>query len=146
MSADGPESPENFIRGDFYAGAYGPTIILVLASVDACEYLHAVLLSLATEETASFVLTDDRRVRIQNIGSLKLSRVPDSAEVVLRRSNASHPPSFDWAASASAWELSAGLLEPFCAGEAGHQYLTREHIDDALIEVSFGEHIEIPFG
>lgn len=37
------------------------------------------------------------------------------------------------------WSRNAGLLEPFVAGKTGHQYLTSEASDAALIEVSHGE-------
>jgi hypothetical protein len=33
----------------------------------------------------------------------------------------------------------AEMLHPFIDGKTGHQYLTREGIDDALVEVSYGE-------
>jgi hypothetical protein len=43
------------------------------------------------------------------------------------------------AASSDGWTTCAALMEPFMDGSAGHHYLTTEGIDDALLELSFGE-------
>lgn len=52
---------------------------------------------------------------------------------------------FRWCASSEGWAYEAGLLDPFVEGRSGHQYLTREGVDAALVEVSFLEpHVRVP--
>jgi hypothetical protein len=51
-----------------------------------------------------------------------------------RRKNA-----FLWQCDDDEWQTNAELLDPFVAGRTGHQYLTRAGVDDAVVEISFGE-------
>ncbi len=70
------------------------------------------------------------------LGDLLLTRVVRRPEKNLVREEYD---SFVWSCTSDEWTTMSLLLEPFLKG-SGHQYLTDEVADDALIEVSYGEH------
>lgn len=77
----------------------------------------------------------ERRMQLRAITSITLRRDEQpSAKTLSERDG-----HFDWACTKDKWLVNAGLLEPFRRGTTGHQYLTDEGTDDALVEVSFGE-------
>lgn len=126
--------------GDFYQGAYGPTILLKANSNGAASWLHNVFVNLANGTTQSIDLAKCPAVVIPTLEALTLRCVSKRPEIVLRQTAIpSGVPHFEWTQDASSWEMAAGLLEPFVAGNSGHQYFTNETKDDALIEISFGE-------
>jgi hypothetical protein len=47
---------------------------------------------------------------------------------------------FVWSATRAGWLHLADLTQSLCAGGVGHHYLTDDRGDDALVELSFGEH------
>ncbi|MGH2378137.1 MAG: RHS repeat domain-containing protein [Candidatus Limnocylindria bacterium] len=77
----------------------------------------------------------ERRMKLSGIIRVILRR----AEQPSRKALSGQDGSFEWTCTREQWLVNAGLLEPFRLGRAGHQYLTDEGIDDALVEVSFGE-------
>lgn len=127
------------ILGDYRLGAYGPAIILKLMSPESAEWLHDVLTRLV--DGGSVVdLASAPEVHINNVRSLKLRRVLRMGNAALRGPSAPVTDAeFEWALDEAGWSSVAGLLEPFLRGETGHQYLTDEGSDAALIEVTFGE-------
>ncbi len=48
-------------------------------------------------------------------------------------------PEFYWVRSSSGWMECVDLMDGLIRGGTGHQYLTKEGIDDALVEVSLLE-------
>jgi hypothetical protein len=121
----------------YIEGAYGPTILLVLTSVDGVSWLRAILDGLAESEVGT-VLRLDSQSRV-SIGAavtelnLQLTDRSTGRHLVGDRTGA-----FTWSCTAEEWRTASQLIEPLLH-EAGHQYLTSEVDDDALIEVSFGE-------
>ncbi len=140
MKPDSTEAPSVVVVGDYYLGAFGPTILLTLREPDGPRWLHDLFVHLAANGRA-IDLASEPMVRLENIGELQLRLDPRLGPYLAlnRLSKKEQPARFAWIASSSGWMLQAGLLEPFIAGRSGHQYLTREGADDALIEVSFGE-------
>ncbi len=67
---------------------------------------------------------------------------PTSAEprVALKHRNSGSGKSFIWSATRDGWLYLADLTQPLCTDGVGHHYLTDDEDDDALIELSFGEH------
>ncbi len=59
--------------------------------------------------------------------------------VALKHRNGSAK-SFIWSATRDGWLYLADLTQPLCTDGTGHHYLTDDKGDDALIELSFGEH------
>jgi hypothetical protein len=130
---------DSLIVGDYGLGAYGPTIILKLMSRRSAGWLHGVLAGLA-EDGGMVDLAAAGEVRLHGVRSLKLRRVVHARDVALRGPSAPvSDAEFEWELDQDGWTFAAGLLEPFLQGKTGHQYLTREGLDAALIEVTFGE-------
>jgi hypothetical protein len=128
------------IRGAFYAGAYGPTILLKVTQVGVAR-LHDVFKSLAAGSHPPLRLDLQPGVNITGLDALTLLKVDDGEAFGLKRTDGS----FVWSSTADGWVALGYLLEPFLEGRTGHQYLTgnrylkSEEDDDAIVEVSYGE-------
>lgn len=120
------------IAGGFYAGAYGPAILLKLTSRSAVAWLHALLAGIS-DATLPVRLESHPAVAQR----LELSATDDAGLKRLTRTGVGQ---FSWTCAAAEWGRLAGLLEPFLQGRTGHRYLTSDRVEDALVEVSYGEH------
>jgi hypothetical protein len=120
---------------DFYPGAFGPSILAELPDQDAVAHLQDIFVQVATTGMP-LDLNKDPRMRLKNIASLELARGPLLVRKTLSKTDNAR---FVWTCTAEQWHRHAGLLDPFLKDRVGHQYLTEEGIDDALVEVSFGE-------
>jgi hypothetical protein len=132
----GDEAP--LLVGDFYDGAYGPTIILIASLPAACAWLQEVFRELA-DGGPSRTLTTEPEVRFTNVEMIEMVRRPDGPRVTLRHSDDTAEKSFVWSATAVGWLYLADLIQPLVDGGVGHQYLTDAKDDVALIELSSGE-------
>ncbi len=129
--------PELLLSGGFDpAGAYGPTIVMQLTSESAAVWLRDLFLEIA-EGRPPMQLAAQPGVLLRDVGGVELSL--ETAHIGHELAKIAEGPGFAWRCSSERWRWNAGLLEPFVAGQAGHQYLTSEQTDDALVEVSFGE-------
>jgi len=126
------------LTGDFYPGAYGPTIILSISSVEACAWLQGAFRELA-RSGAPRKLAAEPEVRLANIHGLEMIRRSTGPRVSLSRRRDEADADFVWAATADGWLYLADLIQSFCDGGSGHHYLTENTDDAALIELSFGE-------
>jgi hypothetical protein len=138
MSADQSPSEDLLVRGDYYQGAFGPSIILVLSSPQAARWLQGIFRS-TTALSSPLSLSTDPHVRLNNVDDLSLVHRTSGSEVELRREPSRDLVGFVLSATEQGWQYLADLMEPLAEGQTGHQYLTREGVDDALIEVSLGE-------
>jgi hypothetical protein len=122
--------------GSFGQGAFGPTIFLTLTSREAVVWLRDVFLSMA-ESNAPRDLVAEPRIVVRGVERLELRRASGAG----RKQLTSHKRgrSFIWSTDEDRWRANAELLEPFIVGQSGHQYLTSEGIDDALVVISYGE-------
>jgi hypothetical protein len=132
----GDKSP--LLVGDFYAGAYGPTIILIIASPAACTWLQCVFRELG-HGGSTRTLTAEPEVRIENLRAIEMVHRPDGPRVALRHRDNSGAKSFVWSATAEGWLYLADLIQSLCDGGVGHHYLTEDKDDVAIIELSSGE-------
>lgn len=135
MSGMSPQQP--LLEGDFYEGAYGPSILLVLTSREAVAWLRSIFDNLSRASIGDvFRLDSQPRVEIgAALTALELRRV----EHMPRRHLVQAPDtSFMWSCTAEEWQTASLMLEPLLE-QSGHQYLTSEADDDAIIEVSYGE-------
>lgn len=125
------------IEGDFYDGAFGPSILLVLTSDESIAWLRSLFQDIARAPIGTALsLVNQPRVRIgAALNELLLVRVARQPEKHLVREA---DDSFVWSCTSNEWETNGLMLEPFLE-QPGHQYLTSEGHDDALIEVSFSE-------
>ena len=131
----GDQTPVVRIRGGFNShGAFGPAILLVLSSPDAVNWFKRLLLGLANGD-GPVELAGVPGVELHEVHRLELRPVRGLTNKHLLRSSDG---SFDWIGESGYWLWSAKQVEAL-ENHTGHQYLTREDIDDALVEVSFGE-------
>jgi hypothetical protein len=134
---------EQRLIGSFDVGAYGPTIFMVLPSREAVVWLKALFLSM-TGYDGSRDLLSEPGVEVRGIERFELRRTSaDSERHLLRQGDAA---AFVWSATDDVWRRNSELLDPFVDGQSGHQYLTSEGVDDALVEISFGEPDVMPWG
>jgi hypothetical protein len=111
-------------------------IVMQIASEAAVAWLSQLFLDVAAGLKEP-ELSELPGVRLVDLDGLRLTRaLPDGARELVRLDDRS---AFRWTCSQERWRTHAALLEPFLAGRVGHQYMTSENVDDALIEVSFGE-------
>lgn len=123
------------MRGSFGTGAFGPTVVIELPTTFVAKWLHDTLLDLTPTEPARDLLAEGR-VQLEGVKSFSLVCVQSRPEKRLQVSTGSN---MTWAGTSEQWKETAALVEPFISGRRGHQYLTDEGIDDALIELSYGE-------
>jgi len=130
-----PTNGEAEITGDFYEGAYGPSIIIALASPRAAEQLKAVVLHVSG---GSGPLDLENQPSVQLCHGLRIRMtMGDNTEKVLAQVGDS--PAFEWSCPSEVWREVVEMLDPFIAGKNGHQYLNDGVLDDALIEATHGE-------
>lgn len=132
-----PQLPP-LVVGDFYAGAYGPTIILILMSPAAVGWFQEILRELGSGGPPK-TLTSDSRVDVAHLDEIEMTTRSAGPPVSLKRGSGGKTV-FVWSATSEGWLHLAELTQAFCVGEKGHHYLTDDKRDDALIELSFGEH------
>ncbi len=78
-------------------------------------------------------------MRFTNVEAVEMVCRSDGPRVTLRRGHDTTEKSFVWSATADGWLYLADLIQPLVDGGAGHQYLTDDKDDVALIELSSGE-------
>ncbi len=127
------------IHGDFYAGAYGPTILLEAQELLGVDWFLRKLVELSRDEEAAFDLASMPEMSITGVSELKVETVEVQPEVALTRTG----DRFCWRQDTLRWAHASMLIEPLLKGGPGHQYLTREGTDAALIEFSFNENLGV---
>ena len=126
---------------NFYEGAYGPTIRMDISSKESVEQLKNIFLDLATARANEVRLFEVVSAKVVGIKSLVLSLVTKQEEGVLSLTEITDEgPIFHWLGSSEDWlecaELLDGILKQL---QPGHQYLTNEETDDAILVVAFQE-------
>jgi hypothetical protein len=129
------------LEGDFYEGAFGPSILLVLTSREAVAWLRSIFDGLARASIGA-VLRLDSQTGVE-IGA---------ALTALELRRVEHPPdrhlvqapdgSFTWSCTADEWQTVSLMLEPLLK-QSGHQYLTSESLLENLPTVG-GTDLELP--
>jgi len=127
---------------DLYQGAYGRTIRLATDEEATLQALRRVFLQLARGRQGPFELGEtifprvDQRTRIKIYADF----IERERTKTLVEERAANPPTFRWTQSKDGWRQCAYLVKPLLRGRGrGHQYLTRERVDDALIELAYRE-------
>ena len=126
------------LTGDFYSGAYGPTLILIMSSPAAGVWLQHVFRELASGGPA-FVLTAAPEVEITNLQTVEMTCRTGKPRITFTNDDEAEGKSFVWSATPDGWRYLVDLIQPLCDSKVGHQYLTEDKDDAAVIELSFGE-------
>jgi hypothetical protein len=139
---NGPSDQGSDIVVYFYQADYGPTIRIDTHSIQTVKIVKEIFQDLAMGKKTELEFNKAALVRNSNVEMLILKLVRSERRRTLRFLGATNGgPTFSWARSADGWsdcvDLIDGILQ--AEGKAGHQYLTNETIDDALIEFAFGE-------
>jgi len=133
---------EGRIEIDYYPGAWGPTIRIATQDKAGLLTLRRVLLEAAGSEGHRRDLLAVPNVQATGIEQLIMTTLPRGQEQpkTLRRLPAAGKTAFEWSLAPGSWELQAELIDGLLAEDlAGHQYLTQEGVDDALVEVTYKE-------
>lgn len=130
---------EILLVGEYGNGAYGPTIMLQLVSEESVVWLRSLFFRLI-QAAISIELAEEPCVDLYQIRRLSMRCGSPDRHLVRSGTDA-----FDWIGDSAYWEDCAALMEPFISGQSGHQYLTSEAVDDALVQVSYREpQIQVP--
>ncbi len=122
---------------DCYRGAYGLTIRFDSVSLDDLRTLREIFRRLSSGEVSAVEIHRLRGLVVTNLKALTLVTVPVKPDVSLRRSDNS---TFRWVNTRQGWKKCCDLLDGLVEfNKPGHQYLTSEGIDEALVEVCLYE-------
>jgi len=133
------DPPDILILGHYGSGADGPTVMLKLLSPRSVVWLRSAILRVS-DAGAIVDLASEREVNIIGVRTFILRRVAEPDGAALRGpSSPVADAEFEWLQDAPGWMRTVGLLEPFLQDKAGHQYLTDQERDAALVVASFGE-------
>jgi hypothetical protein len=128
---------------DYYEGAYGPTIRIDTQSIETVTQIRDIFLELSAAKVSEVKFHEIDSIKTTNIRALTLQLVAenkDSEKSLVLEKMTAEGPIFCWSRSSKGWNNCAGLLDGLLKhGRSGHQYLTEEGIDDALVEMSFLE-------
>jgi hypothetical protein len=128
-----------FVLLDFYDGSYGPTLRIDIPSRELLETFRGALQRLAEKRTNEMRLTDADFIRAGNVVALDLVLQEQPKKQHRSKTLQLHQGArFLWSNSADGWQHCVDLLDGFTE-QPGHQYLTAERVDDALIEVAYLE-------
>jgi hypothetical protein len=124
-------------------GAYGPTIRIDVHSLSRLQEIQRLFLLLAQGASKEIDLMQVELSQASGLDSLVLRSIPDTqrderklirVEVEPRHIN------FLWSGNVDDWLRCSGLVDGLLVdNQPGHQYLTSEEVDDALVELSYME-------
>jgi hypothetical protein len=124
---------------DYYDGAYGPTIRFDLKSKDDALVLKALFQQLTTHAVSRLSLGEIDGIRVKGVSEFVMCVAPEESEksLILRTGTM---PRVEWVHSVSGWQRCEALVQSLIDFEKpAHQYLTKEGVDDALVEVGLNE-------
>ncbi len=126
---------------DFYPGAYGPTVRIDVQSLDQLVQLREHFRSLAESRVHEIRLHEMAEVQTIGLTALTLITVQKGQEGSKTFERLSgRDVQFRWARSPEGWADCLARIDRLVEEKkAGHQYLTNEGIDDALVELAFLE-------
>ena len=125
----------------YYVGAYGPTIRIDAQSLEDLVAVGQLFRRLAAGAVEEADFGGALGCRLDSIGSLIVRSVesrPSKALDLLYYS--AGQPVFGWSNTREEWLEQTEKVDVLAANDyPGHQYLTQEGVDDALVELCFRE-------
>jgi len=131
---------EQTVLLDYYIGEQGPTIRIDIPSEHTLAKIREIFEKLTKDAKGSFQFHSLGFVRCLNAIQLNAStntELPKSFEMKTLRRVRREQPVFSWQRTPEGWGECLERLHSICG--PGHQYLTIEGTDDALVEASFAE-------
>jgi len=133
----------NNILLDYYDGAYGPTIRIDTQSIEALYLLKQLFMELSNSLGGAKKITDIDKVKVSGLTQLIFKNVLPktlSKKRLLRKDNNATCTVFVLEMPSDEWVNAARLIDGMIEyGQPGHQYLSHEGIDDAILELTFME-------
>jgi len=125
----------------YYVGAYGPTIRIDSHLQDHLIAVGQLFRRLASGAVVEADFGQTLGCRLDSIGSLIVRAAKSRSSKALElQYYTSGQPVFGWSNTGQEWLEDAGKVDALAAADSpGHQYLTREGVDDALVELCFRE-------
>ena len=125
----------------YYMGAYGPTIRIAIQTPEDLIAMRRLFEKLASGEVVQQDLAKVLTWSFDSIQSLIVRSAPESPTKALElKGHTSQGPIFWWTNSYDDWLECAYKVDPLIFGDSpGHQYLTHEGFDDALVELCYKE-------
>ena len=123
-----------------YDGAYGLMIRMYACDQEGLTSLHHLFRALAVGELQRIDFAQDSRFSLEGLRSLILESVKIQPRKALKIGPGPSGPTARWSNTPDEWLESADKTENLLhATDPGHQYLTTEGVDDALILLSYME-------
>jgi hypothetical protein len=139
-------SGSDHIQVDYYDGAYGPTILIIANQQSSRLAIRDLLLAMSEGRHAQVDFTQIGGVRVLSPLSLILrfeENQRTGKSLILKSLNPSA--AFEWSQTSADWKYCYDLVDVLARdSRPGHQYLTHEGVDDALVIISHGEHRATP--
>ena len=131
------------IRVDYYEGAYGPTIRIDAQTLDDLNKIKSMFVELAQTRRSVINFLDVVGVHTTGLDQFTLERVETTDEfgksLKHQRSELAGV-GFVWSLPANGWKRCAGLIDGLIEyNRPSHQYLTKEGVDDVIVELAFKE-------
>jgi hypothetical protein len=125
----------------YYDSAYGPTIRIDLHLMAELLAVRELFKRLASGEIAEDEMGRALGCRLDSIRSLIVRGAQHRpSKVLVLESYGSEGPVFCWSNTREDWLECAERVDPLVAkGSPGHQYMTTEGVDDALVELCYRE-------
>lgn len=132
---------------DYYVGAYGPTIRIDVVTENNLHKIRNLFVNFVKSPNYEIDLIKIENIKAIGIKSLLLKSIPANQKKEKKLQlvrNTENDPQFLWQMSSNNWENAVCLIQALLddINHPGHQYLTREEIDDAVIEFCFLERKE----
>jgi hypothetical protein len=127
---------------DFYKGAYGPTIRIDAQTADALKVVLDIFKALAGGATTEVLLTSGPSFRLSGHDFVRLRLEDDGRTTKCLRRVRVHSGTgvgFEWTCDRDGWTRCVALVGRLFQHNPGHQYLTDEGKDDALVELAYRE-------
>jgi hypothetical protein len=125
----------------YYMGAYGPTIRLDTQTLEELKAVRQLFGELASGEVVQEDICKTLACRVDSLQSLMVQSSPEPAVKALElKGHSLHGPIFSWTNTSADWLECAEKVDALIFSDSpGHQYLTSERRDDALVELCYKE-------
>ncbi len=127
---------------DYYQGAYGPTLRIDIVSLDDLSKIKNLFVDLSKSIDHQVDLTKFENAIATGLNSLILqsSSKIEKNQKKLTQIHQGNNINFLWKTSPQDWARIVSLVQQLIdVKRPGHQYLTEEGVDDALVEFVFME-------